>query len=411
MRLVPLVACALVWAGCYRPGSENNCAIRCTNAQPCAGAMSCENGLCRDPVGPACSSDAVVADAADPDAYLDAPVDASLSPDAQLIDAPTNCWGRDLYQHCQTPAPTNFAGLSQLTIDTDSSALCALPLSAPACVLANGIITLDGRLVARGSRPLVLVGVEQLTVQIEGVLDVSSGLPGSPGAGAGSSACGTGIPAGATASNSGGGAGGTFGGRGGFGGSSGTAGAPGGQPAANPSSNVTVPRGGCPGSTGAGSNGAIAGRGGGAVILITGGTLTVNGKVLARGAGGGGADLNGGGGGGGSGGLIALDGINVIVTGALIAAGGGGGGGGNLSDIGSAGGAASETGVPGPGGVGGMALGNGGGGSGGPATLLNGRPGELVDRSGAGGGGGGAGVIRIRGNYTDGTGTIVPPRT
>jgi hypothetical protein len=417
VRIAALIAGALAWTGCYKPAVDASCTVQCNATSPCANGLSCELGVCRDMAGPACTTDAGVADA-DPDAYLDAPADASTVPDAMVVDAPPGCFGTDPYTYCPLAQPaTSWTVSGPVELDTSPAASVLCDPDVPAyCVVASVRITINGRLTAIGSRPLVLVATDRITVTATGVIDVSSNAT-ARGAGANTSGCVAGTPGGATASSGGGGAGGTFSGRGGYGGPSG--GATGGTPAANVSTDVAMPRGGCHGTRGGGPNSGDAGLGAGGMVLISAGAIDISGTLLARGGGAGGGGAGSGGGGGGSGGVIALDGFSITITGAMIAAGGGGGGGGSLTAAGNSGFEASVTGTPAAGGTGGGGGGvgfpdggNGGGGSG-PGLLRNGRGGELIMPQGAGGGGGGgaAGVNRIRGMLNTANATIVPPAT
>src|SRR5262249_15181889 len=135
--------------------------------------------------------------------------------------------------------------------------------------------------------------------------------------------------------NGGGGAGGSFLGKGAGGGDGGAAGSvnKGGIAAA-----VGTPRaadqlpGGCPGPRGAGArvgatDTSAPGHGGGAVLLIAGRMIDVQGGINAVGEGGGGGpptQFGGcGGGGGGAGGMIGLDAPMIRSTGVILASGGG----------------------------------------------------------------------------------------
>lgn len=399
MRFAVLVSLALT--GCYRPGAEVSCTVQCNAAQPCEGAMNCERGLCRDPLAPACSNDAGLADS-----------------DAVKFDAPipAGCWGSLPHRYCQAPAPTGMLDINtSTTINTDTDSRCIDDSTYPYCVIAFQDIVIRATVTGYGLKPLMFVATNALTITQTGEVDVSAlgFTAGGPGAGGGSCTAGSQVLIGTT--SSGGGAGGTFAGIGGQGGAGDTAGGVPGEPAIP---NPTAVRGGCAGSTGGGvPGGGLAGFGGGAVVLIAGGTLSAHGSVLARGAGGGGGGPTAGGGGGGSGGMIVLDGMQVIVSGSLIAGGAGGGGGGSSGAGGSDGTVTLTSGAPGEGGAGGLAnrntgdLGHGGGGSG-TLSPLDGQNGFLGGVGfGGGGGGGGAGVIWVRGTFTNQGATIVPPRT
>ena len=318
------------------------------------------------------------ADALDPDATL---VDGS-------IDAPPGaaCYGSAFGRVCLSSEPTGATAINApSTIDTDSPAMCAATVAgttiANACVVAAGSFSIDNRLAATGSRPLVLVADGAITINMMGVVDVSS-RGTTRGAGAATTCLGATLPG-----TGGGGAGGSFSGAGGNGGS-GTGGAGG---VAAPASQLTVLRGGCPGTNGHG--GAVGANGGGAVLLIAS-AITINGRIEANGSGGGAAAAGDrGGGGGGSGGTIILDTMNLTfnASGRLSAQGGGGGGGSSNNTAGGSGGDPVAVGQAAFGGAGGGNGGSGGaGGTGGAAS-----PGTAGSgNSGGGGGGGGAGYIR-----------------
>jgi hypothetical protein len=393
---------ALALTGCYRPGSEVSCTVQCNAAQPCEGAMNCELGLCRDPLGPACS-DAGVTDGsvidADPDALIDTPL-------------PADCWGSAPNQFCQTPAPTGTWNVTlRVQINTDNDPRCLTVPGYPYCVIAYVDITIGAPVEAYGSKPLMIVATHDLEITAAGLVDVSAN--GSlDGAGAAGTACAFGTPG----MVGGGGAGGTFAGVGGVGGSSD---GPGGLSAATGMTNPPSVRGGCPGSSGGGNGGGIAGGGGGAIVLIAGNSLAVSGPVYARGGQGEGGGMSAGGGGGGSGGLIVLDGQQMNVSSSLIAGGGGGGGGGSSEAAGGSGTVTFINGSPGQGGYPGastggtVGAGRGGAGSGALVMVLDGQGGfpGAVGGFGGGGGGGGAGVIRIKGPFANQSATIVPPAT
>jgi hypothetical protein len=165
------------------------------------------------------------------------------------------------------------------------------------------------------------------------------------------------------------------------------------------SADLTPLRGGCAGGAGAvgGVNGGAGGGGGGALQLVAGDALTVDGVITARGAGGAGIDSavnGGGGGGGGSGGGLLLEATTLEVNGAVTANGGGGGEGTRTDN-------STENGGDGfddqsgraPGGTGG----NGGdGGGGGALAAENGEPGLIGDSVPGALAGGSAGRIALR---------------
>ena len=267
---------------------------------------------------------------------------ASDTPDAPP-DSAAMCFGSGAFAFC-LPAPPTGSPVLPPTLNTDTATEC-LAVQPPewraagqpdACFLvgANVTVPLGFKLVAGGTRPLVIVGGSSL--EIDGVIDVSSHVGGTEGAGmgtamncpqfatnAGSAGNGTGGP---------GGAGGTLmtqGGNGGTGGAGGGGGHAGNALAQAPA----LLRGGCFGQDGgagnAGLNGGPAGRGGGSVYLVSGGMITIAGVVNASGGGAPAANKYDGGGGGGSGGMIVLWSPRYAGSGVLIANGGGGASGGD----------------------------------------------------------------------------------
>jgi hypothetical protein len=292
--------------------------------------------------------------------------DGAVDPDASpiMIDGRT-CFGTGLLNVCLSSLPTEAVTLSGSAspLDTGVDARCRqiVPQSGgpELCVIAGTTVTVSGTFVAIGTRPLVLVATD--AVNVPGTLDVSSKLVGSrKGAGAGTGTCTTPGAGANDAGGGGGGAGGSFGTAGGKGGTgdlntsdlptgAGTGGLAGTAQAA-----PTMLRGGCSGARGGEGDvaggahpGGVAGDGGGAVYLIAGKTITIDGGVFASGAGGGAnsasAGSEQGGGGGGAGGMIGLDAPTVKVSGRVAANGGGGGGGGGLGGGGVPGGDGSTT--------------------------------------------------------------------
>lgn len=294
-----------------------------------------------------------------------------------------------------------------------------------ACIVGAHTIAISGVLEVYGQRPLVLAAIGDIAVH--GLIDVSS-RRSSPRKGAGATypGCDGGTGTRGSSSGGGGGAGGSFGRVGGAGGMSGpgTGGSP--RGAVEPS----VVRGGCDGGNGGGAfltvgDGGLGGQSGGAVYLLAGGTVMIDGRINASGEGALGGIPHGaygdGGGGGGSGGLIGIDGATVVlVAGSLLVANGGGGGGGS-------GGNSSVT-AGGPGGeadLGGSFPFAGGGGGGGNGTALGGQGGSggvllevgskgsntTSDPAGGGGGGGGLGHILVFSPTVTDNGMSTPPIT
>lgn len=346
-------------------------------------------------------------DAPPSDAVRDAP--PNDAPTDSSVDGPpaAACYG-SFTRICLVTIPTTQLDVNAvLPINTDSSTLCratANGTEVDACVLAATSVTVNARLEASGSRPLVLLAVTG-DVSINGVVDVSS-RRSTDARGAGSLlTC-----AGGTAASAGtGGAGGSFLSPGGSGGGGG-----GGAPTAT----VALPqplRGGCPGGAG-GGNANSGGLGGGAVDLIALGTVTINGQVLASGAGGrgggGAAAANPqGGGGGGAGGTIWLDAPNAVINDSgRLAAQGGGGGQGSLPPVPGANG--SDLLIAGTA-AGGGSNGASGGAGGAGGVSASGETGGTVTGvvTSGGGGGGGAGSVRSADPTTTNTGMSSPPLT
>jgi hypothetical protein len=292
--------------------------------------------------------------------------------------------------------------------------LVAQPDTSEVCVVAARRIEISAVVRAVGSRPLVVFALDEIV--LTGALDVSSRQIAPP-AGSGFSGCstsGTNGTASGGGGGGGGGAGGTFAAAGGAGGTgaNGTAPKAGGAPANT--SSLDVVRGGCRGGFGgAGDGGQIGGPGGdsgGAVYLIAGRTIRIEGTINASGAGGRPEQnmaLGSGGGGGGSGGLIGLDAPSIVIgsTAVLVANGGGGAGGGSVGQ-GGIGGQPDLTGAfpfVASGGAGGSTSG-GMGGTGGAAQSPMGNAGSSA-ANGGGGGGGGVGYVVL---YAAGAPEIQP---
>jgi hypothetical protein len=331
------------------------------------------------------------------DAPIDVAIDASIdAPSDAPPDAAQLCFGTFLNICLQSPPSAPLQIDVPASIDTLSSMLCATVTSGgDFCVLTGTTITINATLRGTGSRPLVLIARDSLSINPSGSIDVGSHRGANPETGANSEpiGCFTGTVPGTRA----GGAGGSFTGAGGNGGDGGNGGN-GGQ-RGNTVAPATVLRGGCAGQDGDGTNRGVRGHGGGAVLLIAP-SIDHSGAINAAGQGGiAGIDNSSGGGGGGAGGMIVLDATTITGNGLLLASGGGGGEGSGQNTAGENG--ADPTGtvaalggndgsnVGGNGGNGSAGAAGGGGGSG--ANGANGgTPG------GGGGGGGGAGLIRAR---------------
>lgn len=156
--------------------------------------------------------------------------------DMALPDARA-CFGDAPFTVCLASAPSGPLTLT-MAINTDTSNLCVATTSGGAgyCVLAGTTITVDSdglTLRAMGSRPLVLVASDSITVKTS--LDVSSHHTTNPSANpeTGAGADFGGCPAPATnPANGGGGAGGSFNGPGGTGAAAARGGSLGGSPGA-----------------------------------------------------------------------------------------------------------------------------------------------------------------------------------
>src|SRR5512143_2415577 len=126
------------------------------------------------------------------------------------------CYGTALVRVCLTrpTAPVQLTG-ADTSIDTDSTACAPLEAggSTDACVLLGTTVAIDatGKLIAHGTRPLVIVASDTITV--DGTIDVASHRGGAIGPNADPTACVAGTAP--TYGNSGGG---------GYGGSHGTKG-------------------------------------------------------------------------------------------------------------------------------------------------------------------------------------------
>jgi hypothetical protein len=321
----------------------------------------------------------------DPEHEVDAP---------PPFDAP-QCYGDtsagSLITVCLQPTMNNV--VLDTAVDTDHDQRCASltpPVGPEVCVLEAVDIAIQGQIVLTGHRPLVIVGTHTISIASNATLDASSRLGVRIGPDANDPSCPTVGPA----TQGTGGAGGSFGSLGGNGG--------GGGAKAGPAQMPIFVRGGCPGTTDAASGLQGSGPGGGAVYLIAGASIEIDGVILANGGGGNAPNGSGsaGGGGGGAGGLIGLDAPMVLGSGAVMAVGGGGGEGGPGGSGSSAdgddpdgkfghlakGGATSDNGGNGGNGAG-FGLGATSGGSG---------SGAGSETGGGGGGGGGVGIVWVR---------------
>ena len=324
---------------------------------------------------------------------------------AEIPDA-RSCYGTTV-PVCFSIVPARDRILTaDVDIDTDSTddAICDQHNdSSRYCVYAGARISVATRVTAHGSRPLVLLSTT--TFDHSGDIDVSSNHQGAQLVGAGAASHAQ-CPGQAEATGSSGSYGGGFGGRGG----DGNDGNPddGARGLAGPASTAfpTTLRGGCPGGdavTGPGSLTGRGGAGGGAVAIVAGTSISLNGRINASGAGGNAGTIaaKSGGGGGGSGGMIVLDSPTIVVgvRTVLIANGGGGAQGGAASGApGYDGGESSSPQLRAAGGLNPGAIGGyGADGSLGSGLAGASAGGSAQNGGGGGGGGGGAGFIRAPG--------------
>jgi hypothetical protein len=274
-----------------------------------------------------------------------------------------------------------------------------------ACVINAYSIVVDRTVIVGGGRPLVLVANDEISVT--GTLDISSRYP-DHGAGAYNQMCDRGAGNGDSLNQvGGGGGGGSFSTQGGIGGT-GAGGALGGNSGDIERPPFDTLHAGCKGGVGGPGNAyAGGGAGGGALYLVAGRSIAIDGGTLNASGDGGykGVHPTGGAGGGGSGGMIVLDAPTLIVSQSarIVANGGAGGGGATTNAEGGTGGfpdpstplAAAE------GGIGALESGESGGTGGNGATRSVGATTALAATTGGGGGGGGGlGVIRVMSGQT-----------
>lgn len=393
-----LVAAVLL-AGCYSPAGEPSCSVRCSG-EAC-------------PIGLSCGTDGFCYRGTQCDQRPDA------STDTDLGDG-DGCPGLGFVHFCPSPvAPLRMFGVE--SIDTTNPTHCTemkvLVGGELACVIAATTMTVTAKLSVAGANPLVLVGVEKLTIEVGGQIDVSAARDLID--------CGTppnGSDQGGTDDGAAGGAGGTLAAVGGGGGARTSL-------VAKTPPNPVVPfdthlRGGCPGGAGgrslASAGGGTGGLGGGAIYLLSGTSIELHGQILAQGTGGSGASgppgLPGGGGGGGSGGMIILDApkITLAASGVLLAAGGGGGAGGRGGQtvMPTQNGATATATAPNGGNPNNcQECGAGGGGAFATSLAADGKT-TTGANAGGGGGGGGAGLIRyFTSGLTDDGARVRPPAT
>ncbi len=335
----------------------------------------------------------ITTDAGDGGGAIDAAFDAAPHP----IDdcTPRFVVANGIQYPAQAPPALDIT--STLQVDTDTYAGC-IPVAGPStpyCLLLfyELHIGVDAKLQTAGSRPLVVMTVQNLTMENNALLDVAGGDTGSfPGAGPHTKGAATGPGGGGGNAEPGGGS---------------TCGATGGSP---------IEIGLFAGGNGGGALDArqgcrVGGSGGGAVQLVSlCGTITIRGTIEASGGGGGGGAMADqgcpDGYGGGAGGTVWMQSDKKIVfdsaTAAIKLSGGGGGGGAcrpTAADPWTSGGAASRADA----GVGGTCAGatggpGGVGGVGGQAGAAN-PPGTGAQGTGdarCGGGGGARGRLVLQ---------------
>jgi hypothetical protein len=407
----------------------------CTKPNP---ALSCEDGLCSDPLVPFCDvtgaiegePNTCIKPSCTPNMFEECRGDKALmcnstgsdydlltctqgcsaaeggckpEPPCETLECKKHIIPKYLPTECDELATNGALTISADTeLDTSDDSKCTRivqqPLGPEICVLHYQSITIETNKTygASGSRALALISDE--TLVIDGVLDVGyHNSQGGPGGGLVMSG-GYSI----TNKAGGGGAGGRT--DGGHGGTTQTGGgANGGEAIMNPATlNYVV--------GGARTPATPYNNGGGAAIVVAcRGALKVQGTV----------DVSGGGGhngylrdigtgqlvyraatGGGAAGMVVLQGLSLSITGQLYANGGGGGGGGN------------GTGGPGYEGQRSTAAAAGGtgtatGGTGGAGGALGAPQGGVSDTNGNGGGGGGAAGFFFL--YSPGTADVVTP--
>ncbi len=349
-------------------------------------------------------SDAPLSDQNAPgiDGSPDAPLDAPL---------PAGCFGtqgESGYYVCDprgAPMAALTLNMTAYNSDNCNGGAIATVLGTQVCMLDGaGVTVMDFEAV--GNNPIVIASTT--TIDIVGLLDVSTIDGPHHGAGHNPTQCNNnGI--------NGGNGGGGQGGGGGAGGSFGTAGGNGGQAmgggASGNSNGPQTPatlRGGCLGGIGGNgnntNNGGTPGWGGGAVWVVAYGKIAVadTGKIDASGERGYHGATNGGAGsGGGSGGMILLDGhpLTLSALANVISNGGGAGGGadsgGGAGHDGSDGNDPDAT-MPLTAAPGGNGNGNGQRGGSGASQGNAAQPGLSANGGGGGGGGGGGmGVILV----------------
>ena len=341
----------------------------------------------------------------DPRCGGDAAVIVDGQADGSTIDAST-CVGTGLYTVCLADQlPTSDLAITA-NIDTDSTVSC-LHFQPPgwveggqpaACFVAGIHVTVSGTVTARGTRPLVIVATDTLT--ITGEIDASAkhSSPTTIPAGFDPNGCApyVTIPA-DNANGGGGGAGASFTTTGGDGGTGNNAATQAGLHVAAIAAPTTL-RAGCIGQNGGdgdntGGGAGVGGNGGGAVFLVAGNSITLpsSATIDVSGAGGDNGGHHSGGGGAGSGGMLVLSSSSFSITGAKLLADGGGGASGGTNATGNPGSDPSNGTTAASGGT---ISGGASGGNGFFGTTDATAGGNGASNDGGGGGGGGGGYLQ-----------------
>jgi hypothetical protein len=316
-------------------------------------------------------------------------------------DVPDGCFGHNTPNALLTVCPPALPATARILmsdINTDDD--CDFVAQGQYCVIMGTNLSVVGTIKATGTPPLVLLGTMAVTIPAGSELDLigehDKAVPGVAAA-----SCLGGSPGIPDLESAGGGGGGSFTTQGGDGGNYPSFG---GQPGDSHVANTIA--GGCRGFAGGdgdSAQGGVGGGGGGALYVIGGDAVSINGSINTSGEGGLKGDLTetpgnggGGGGGGGAGGFIALDAPQIVLGGtSVMLANGGGGGGGGASGVDGKDGKtpdaaiASQATMPALGGAG------GGGTDGGMGAALGQAAHAGLGSAMAGGGGGGGGIGAI----------------
>ena len=251
------LALALV-CGCYRPSGEPACSVVCDHL---AQSPVCPDGL-------TCGTD---------NRCFETTQCNQIAGDAPIGNGDADgCIGNGFLHLCpQPPSGDRTIGNGTYTTEAPNDCTEVIPyLGGELCVITGVNLVVDGFARWEGTRPVVLVAIDKISVHATSALDVSE-----LGAGARFGGCplaGDGVNGNAPTDALGGGAGGTLATTGGLGGprDGSTAGAPAAQGAV-----PTRFRGGCDGGRGgivigSGAGGGNPGGGGGAIYLLAGSTIT-----------------------------------------------------------------------------------------------------------------------------------------